>query len=61
MAKGNSGMVASDPNNNWRVESDLSTLMQAEEIEKDPKRFAACKELAKKKLLDLASVASEKD
>ncbi|MBI5255530.1 MAG: hypothetical protein HY855_03450 [Burkholderiales bacterium] len=45
----------------WKVESDLRTLMEAEAIEKDPKRFAAAKALAKERLLELASVASESD
>lgn len=43
----------------WQVESDLRTLMEAEAIEKDPKRLAKAQSLAKSKLLDLASVASE--
>lgn len=44
---------------NWKVERDLDTLMECERIEKDPKRLAAAQALAKKRLLDLASVASE--
>ena len=44
---------------NWRVESDMRTLIEAEQIEKDPKRLAAAKKLAKERLLELASVASE--
>jgi hypothetical protein len=43
----------------WQAEDDLRTLMRAEEIEKDPKRLAKAQKLAKQKLLDLASVASE--
>lgn len=42
----------------WEVEEDLRTLMRCEEIEKDPKRYKAAKELAKKKLLELANVAA---
>lgn len=45
----------------WRVESDLNTLMEAERIEKDPKRLAAAQKLAKSKLLPLAAIASEGD
>jgi hypothetical protein len=45
----------------YQVESDLRTLQEAEAIEKDPKRFKAAQELAKKKLVELASVVSDKD
>lgn len=43
----------------WRVESDLNTLLEAEKIEKDPKRMAAVSKLAKAKMLSMASVAQE--
>lgn len=59
MAKGSVMAIPADKE--WQIESDLRTLMEAEKIEKDEKRFKAAKELAKKRLLDLASVASESD
>ncbi len=43
----------------WRAESDLRTLMECEKIEKDPKRFKAAKDLAKKKMLEFAAIAAE--
>lgn len=43
----------------YQVESDLRTLQEAECIEKDPKRFKAAQELAKKKLVELAAVVSD--
>lgn len=43
----------------WRTEGDLHTMMEYEKIKKDPKRLKAVQDMAKKKLLDLASVASE--
>lgn len=43
----------------WRAESDLRTMMEAEMIEKDPRRLKAVQALAKSKLLDLAGIASE--
>ncbi len=43
----------------WRTESDLSTLVEAEKIEKDPKRMAAVRKLAKSRLLGLAGIAAE--
>ena len=43
----------------WQTESDLRTLMDAEKIQKDTKRFEKAKALAKKKLLEVASIASE--
>jgi len=43
----------------WQVESDLRTMQESEAIEKDPKRLAKVQALAKKKLIDLAAIASE--
>lgn len=43
----------------WRAESDLRTLIEAEKIEKDPKRMKAVRDLAKKKMMEVASIASE--
>jgi hypothetical protein len=43
----------------WRTESDLRALQDAEAIKKDPKRFKACQELAKKKLMEMASIAGD--
>lgn len=45
----------------WRVESDLNTLLEAEKIEKDPKRMSKVRALAKQKMLDVAAIASECD
>jgi hypothetical protein len=42
----------------WRGESDLRTLMEAEQIKKDPKRLAKAQALAKQKMMDVAKVAS---
>lgn len=58
MAKTDMGI---SPDKEWQIESDLRTIMEAQKIEKDEKRFKAVKVLAKKRLMDLASVASESD
>ena len=42
----------------WRVESDLRTLVEAEEIRKDPKRLKKAQALAKEKVVETAAVAS---
>lgn len=47
------------PDHDWRTENDLRTLTEAEEIKKDKKRLANAKELAKKKLMDMATVAGK--
>lgn len=47
------------PDEEWRVEADLHTLMEAEKIEKDPKRMAKVRALAQKKMMEAASIASE--
>lgn len=50
------------PDEEWRVESDLRTLMEAKCIEKDPKRMAKCKAMAKEKMMEAAAVAgSDRD
>jgi len=43
----------------WQAESDLRTLMECEKIENDPKRLAKVQALAKKRMMDMASIASE--
>lgn len=47
------------PNEDWRVESDLNTMIEAEKIEKDPKRLAKVRALAKQRMMDAAAIASE--
>lgn len=60
MAKESSGALAViKPDEEWRVESDMSTLIEAEKIKADPKRYAKVQALAKRKMLDVAKVASD--
>ena len=59
MAKKRVNLATATADADWRAESDLNTLMEAERIEKDPKRLAAAQKLAKSKLLPLAAIASE--
>lgn len=59
MAKSSNSISATKLEDDWQVQRDLDTLMECERIEADPKRLAKAQALAKKKLLDLASVASE--
>lgn len=42
----------------WRVESDLRTLIDAEKIRRDPKRLAKVKAMAKSRMMEAAAVAS---
>lgn len=58
MAKG-SVIAARAEEDDWQTESDLRTMMDAEKIEKDPKRLAKVKALAQKKMMQLAGMASE--
>lgn len=58
MAKAN--MIAMrKEEDDWQTQRDLETLLECERIEKDPKRLAKAQALAKKRLMDLAGVASE--
>lgn len=56
MAKNNHVKIAEDEE--WRVDSDLRTLVDAEKIRRDPKRLAKAQALAKARMLEVASVAS---
>ena len=56
MAKKSPMMVENDK---WQVEDDLRTLCRAEEIKKDPKRYAKAKAMAKEKMMEHASIANE--
>lgn len=51
------GLYAADEK--WKVESDLRTLQDAEQIRKDPKRLAKAQRLASEKLEELALVKAE--
>lgn len=44
----------------YSAECDMRTLVEAEAIRKDKKRFAAAQAEAKKKIADMQSVAGEK-
>ncbi len=59
MATKRSMAIAIKDDERWRVESDLSTLMEAEKIKADTKRFARVQALAKEKMMAVAKVASD--
>ncbi|MES2488550.1 MAG: hypothetical protein V4607_02075 [Pseudomonadota bacterium] len=40
----------------WQIEEDMRTLLRAEEVRKDPKRFKAAQKLAKDKLKEMQAV-----
>ena len=51
--------IAISSSDEWRVENDLNTLLEAEKIEKDKKRMAKVRALAKRRMLEVAGVAAE--
>lgn len=53
--------VSIGPDEEWRVENDMRTLMDAAEIRKDKKRMAKVKAMAQKKLAEVAVIASNSD
>ena len=60
MAKKSNGSISiAKQEDDWRAESDLRTMIECEQIEKDPKRLKAAQDLAKKRLMEMASIASE--
>jgi hypothetical protein len=50
---------SSDEEKDWKAESDLSTLMEAERIKRDKPRYERAMKCAKKKAGDLKSVVGE--
>jgi hypothetical protein len=58
MAKTKASEVAVS-DDDWRCEADLHALMEAEKIKADPKRYARAQALAKKKMMEVAKVASD--
>lgn len=57
--KSSANTIAIKSDEEWRVESDLRTLMEAEQIKADPKRLAKAQAMAKKKMMEVAKVASD--
>ena len=49
------------PDDDWKVEGDLRSLLEAEQIRRDPKRMAKAQALAKKKMGEAAAVAGGAD
>lgn len=45
--------------NKWRAESDLRTLTEAKKIQKDAKRMAAVRKLAKEEIARMESLADK--
>lgn len=58
MATKRIGLNSASEDMDWKTESDLRTLMECEAIEADPKRMKAVRKLAKKKMMEIAAVAS---
>ena len=52
---------APKPDDKWRAEMDLDTLMRASEIRKDPKRMAACKKIAAERMKALGNIHPAKE
>lgn len=47
------------PDDKWRVEDDMRTLMHAKEIQRDPKRMAAVRKLAQEKMAELKKLTQQ--
>lgn len=59
--KKNSAAAVLKDDEKWRVESDLRTMIEAEAIKNDVKRFAKVQALAKERIAEVAKVASKED
>jgi hypothetical protein len=51
--------IAMKDEDKWRVEDDMRTLMQAREIQRDPKRMAAVRKLAQEKMADMKKLTQQ--
>lgn len=58
MAK-SKGLSSVSMDDDWQVESDLRTIIDAEKIKRDTKRYQKVQQLAKKRMLEVAEVAAE--
>lgn len=58
MAKNTAAISRAEEEKRWRAESDMRTLMEAEEIKNDPARLKAAQAMAKEKLVELAAVTA---
>lgn len=59
MAKKSNAIAVTKHEDDWQVESDLRTMIDCERIEADPKRLAKVQALAKKRMMEVAAIASE--
>jgi hypothetical protein len=57
MAKNKTAEVLIKADEEWRVESDLRTMIEAEAIKQDAKRYAKVQAMAKKRMMETAKVA----
>ena len=57
MAKKSTAEISIKADEEWRVESDLRTMIEAEAIKTDPKRYAKVQAMAKKRMMETAKVA----
>lgn len=51
--------IALKEENEWRAQDDLRTLLEAKKIQKDPKRMAAVRAVAKQKMADLTALTKQ--
>lgn len=54
-------MARAIPVDDYAAQDDMMTLVRAEEIKKDKKRFAAAQAMARKKIEDMENVFGEDD
>lgn len=59
MATKRSKPIAIKPDEEWKCEMDLNTLLEAEKIKADPKRFEKAQAMAKKRMMEAAAVATD--
>ncbi len=57
MAKKSTAEISIKADEEWRVESDLRTMIEAEAIKTDAKRYAKVQAMAKKRMMETAKVA----
>lgn len=61
MGKSTKATLGMQSDEDWKAERDLQSLMEAEQVRRDPKRLAKAQALAKKKMVEAAAVAGGAD
>lgn len=61
MAKNKDKVLACEPDDKWKIESDFRTLKEAKMIEQDPERYEKAMKFGKKEIKAMKAITSTKE